>query len=217
MKLKRKLINFWKNSFLFLSIQKMINAYFIKKLKNSNFTILCSNCIGGCIYHRLEQQFLSPTVNCFMTTQDFIQFCVHLDYYLEQELHFIQSAHNYPVGQLRGVDKIPTITIHFNHDEHEESAMQDWNRRKARINRNNLYIILYMLDGVTIEEVKLLEKCTCNNKVLLTSKPIPEISWSYHIEPVYRSQYPFSYLGKDILGLRTFEKKFDFVGFLNKK
>lgn len=217
MSLKRKIINYWKNCSIFLCIQKIINSHFIKKLHNQDFTILCPNCIGGCIYHRLEQQFRSPTVNCFMKTPDFVPFCLYLDYYLEQELHFVESSTNYPVAQLEGNGEIPTITIHFNHNDCEEGARNDWNRRKARINKENLYIILYMTDGVTIEEVKKLDPYPCNNKVVFSSKPVPEISWSFYIEPNFRSQYPYAYLGKDAFGIRDYEKKFDFVGFLNRK
>ena len=217
MLLKRKLINYWKNCALFQYIQKLVNSHYIKKLHNNNFTILCPNCIGGCIYHRLEQQFKSPTVNCYMTSPEFVQFCLHLDYYLKQELRFIESTHDYPVAQLEGTGTIPTITIHFNHDKQEDRARNNWNRRKIRINKDNLYIILYMTDGISVEEVKLLENYPCTNKVLLTAKPIPEIKWAHYIAPNFRSQYPFSYLGKNIIGLRDYEKKFDFIAFLNKK
>ena len=44
-----------------------------KRLKNQDFTILCSNCIGGTIYHRLGLQFRSPTVNLWMHQRDFLQ------------------------------------------------------------------------------------------------------------------------------------------------
>lgn len=217
MSLKYKIISYWKNCFVFQYIQKLVNAYFIRKLRNSNFTILCPNCIGGCIYHRLEHQFLSPTVNCYMTSRDFVQFCLHLDYYLGQELCFVTSPYPYPLAELRGTDSIPTITIHFNHDVYEECAKNDWNRRKARINKDNLYIILYMIDGISFEEVKMLENYPCNNKVLLTSRPIPKVSWSHYIKPNMRSHYPFAYLGKNVFGIRDYERKFDFVSFLNQK
>lgn len=217
MSLKRRIIESWKNCGLFLWIQKRINAFFMKKLENKDFTILCPNCIGGCIYHRVEQQFKSPTVNCHMSAQDFIQFCLHLDYYLAQELQFVEGLRDHPVAQLVGCGSIPTITIFFNHSEHKACAQEDWNRRKARIHKENLYIIYYMTDGLTVEEAKKLENYPCNNKVLFTSRPLPEVPWSYYIKPNFHSQYPYSYLGKNVLGIRDYERKFDFISFLNKK
>lgn len=51
--MKRRVIEIWKKSKIYQIIDNMISAGFRKRLKNDNFTILCSNCIGGVIYHRL--------------------------------------------------------------------------------------------------------------------------------------------------------------------
>lgn len=215
--MKQKLKQLWLNSGLFRLIDGLISKHFRKRLKNDGFTILCSNCVGGVLYHRLGKEFLSPTVNLYFTNPDFVEFCLHLDYYLEQKLCFIETEHKYPVAQLRGNgDEIPTVTVYFNHDSVNEEAERKWERRKTRINRDNLYIILYKLDGITIEQIKRLESVKCRNKVILTAKPLPEISWSHYIRPKMRSQYPYSYLGKDVFGMRHIEKAFDFVTFLNE-
>ena len=193
----------WMESRLFKWIDSQISKSFRKRLKNDNFTILCSNCIGGTIYHRLGKRFLTPTINLYIPQPDFVQFCLHLDYYLAQEIHFVESGNKYPVGELRGdgADK-RTITIHFNHDRDPENARQKWDDRKARIVRDNLYIIVYNTDGVTVDELKELEQVPCRNKVVLTAKPLPEISWSFYIKPVMSHSFPYAYLGKDVLQRR---------------
>ena len=84
--MKRRVIELWKKSRIYHLIDNMISASFQRRLKNDNFTILCSNCIGGVIYHRLGKQFLSPTINMFFSQPDFVSFCMHLDYYLQQKL-----------------------------------------------------------------------------------------------------------------------------------
>ena len=202
--MRKKIIQFWKYSKIYQIIDNMISASFRKRLKNDNFTILCSNCIGGVIYHRLGKQFLSPTINMFFSQPDFVSFCMHLDYYLQQKLHFINTKFNYPVAELRGDWTIPTITLNFNHAS------------DVRINRKNLYVILYKLDGLTVEQAKQLEYFPCKNKVLLTAEKLSEISWAYYIKPNERQQYASAYLGRDVFGKRWFEKKWDFVDFLNK-
>lgn len=210
-------VSLWKNSRLFHWIDQQISKHFRKKLKNDRFTILCSNCIGGVIYHRLGKQFLSPTVNMFFSQPDFVAFCLHLDHYLGQELCFLQTERPHPVAILPGDGKdIPNITLYFNHDREPEEAREKWNARKQRIVRDNLYIILYNLDGVTIEQLKKLETVPCRNKVLLTCRPVPEIPWSVYIKPIESHRYAYSYLEKDIFGVRYYEKKFDFVSFLNQ-
>lgn len=147
---------------------------------------------------------------------DFVSFCMHLDYYLQQKLHFINTKINYPVAELRGDRTIPTITLNFNHASDSKEAEELWERRKVRINRKNLYVILYKLDGLTVEQAKQLEHFPCKNKILLTAEKLPEISWAYYIKPNERQQYASAYLGRDVFGKRWFEKKWDFVDFLNK-
>lgn len=214
--MKRKMIEWWKNSKLFNLMDRLISKHFRKKLKNDNFTILCSNCVGGTLYHRLGKEFLSPTINLFLTNPDFAEFCLHLDYYLEQKLHFIETEFNYPVAELLGDGAgIPTITIKFNHDHAEEEAEAKWERRKARINRDNMYIMLYNTDGITVEQLKRLEQVKCKNRVVFTAEPLPEISWSYYIKPNMRYKYPYAYLGKDVFGVRHIEKAFAYVEFFN--
>ncbi len=211
-----KIKNIYISSFIYRIIDQAVSRHFRKRLRNKEFTILCSNCIGGVIYHRLGSKFYSPTVNMFFSQPDFVDFCVNLEYYLGQKLCFISSDEGYPIAELRGNGDISTIRLNFNHSKSNEEAEEKWNERKERIRRDNLYIILYMLDGLTVEKVKELENVKCNNKVLLTSRHLPEISWSHYIKPNERQKYASSYLGKDIFGVRYFEKEFDFVSFLNK-
>ena len=212
--------NTLRESFIVRRIETFHRNRFLKRLENDNFTILCSNCIGGLIYHRLGKQFLSPTVNLFILQKDFVEFCCHLDFYLAQELEFAHNGEfnvNYPVAYLRGNgEDIPDVPVHFNHYASEADAAEKWNSRKARICRDNMYIILYMLDGLTIEDAKRLEQVPCKNKVLLTAKPLPEISWSHYIKPIMRHKIPYAYLEKSLFGVRYYERKFDFISFLNQ-
>lgn len=45
--MKRRIIEIWKKSKIYQIIDNIISSGFRKRLKNDNFTILCSNCIGG--------------------------------------------------------------------------------------------------------------------------------------------------------------------------
>ena len=143
----------WQRSILFKTIEKQINKKFQKRLKNDNFTILCPNCIGGCIYHRLGKKFLSPTINMWMTQPDFVKFLLHLDEYLEEPIVFLPTDESSPSGKIGGKSEIPEIILHFNHASSNEEAGAQWNIRKGRINKENLYIIMYNLDGVTVDQL----------------------------------------------------------------
>lgn len=206
----------WRASRPYRWCDRQISKKMQKKLRVEDFSILCSNCIGGTIYHRFGKQFKSPTVNLCFTQGDFIRFCLHLEHYLAAPLVFVESDAPYPVAKLPGDGKdIPEIQILFNHYKTPEQAREKWNERKQRILWDRLYIILYNLDDVTVEELRSLESVPCRNRVVLTCTPLPEISWSHYIKPVMSQQYPFAYLGKDLLGRRYYEKKFDVAGFLN--
>jgi uncharacterized protein (DUF1919 family) len=215
-RIREKVAAKWVASFPYRKINQLVSKKFQRRLTNKDFTILCSNCIGGVIYHRLGKQFLSPTINMYISQPDFISFCVHLDYYLNKELEFVQNGYGCPTAHLEGDGRdIPTITVLFIHEKEESVARKNWERRKARIRWDNLYIIMYKLDGVTVEELRQIEYVRCNNKVVLTATPLPEVSWSYYIKPNMHHSSPYSYLNKDIFGIRLFEKRFDFVSFLN--
>lgn len=211
-----KLILFWKRTKLFSLIDSLISQYYRRRIKNDNFTILCSNCVGGILYHRLGKKFLTPTINMWIPQPDFVEFCVHLDYYLAQDPQFIESNQSFPVGQLIGDgENIPSITLNFNHDKVAEEARAKWNERKKRIVRDNMYIMMYKLDGVTVEQLKRLENVPCRNKVVFTAKPLPAIPWSVCIKPIMTHRDPYNYLEKDMFGVRYLEKKFDYISFLN--
>lgn len=206
----------WRSSKLYQRIEQQISKKMRRRLEVEDFSILCSNCIGGTIYHRFGKQFKSPTVNLCFSQGDFIRFCLHLDHYLAESLCFIKTDAPYPVAKLPGDGReIPEIRILFNHYKTPEQAEEKWEERKKRILWDRLYIILYNLDGVTTEELRSLESIPCRNRVVFTCTPLPEISWSYYIKPVMSQQYPFAYLGKDLFGRRYYEKKFDIAGFLN--
>lgn len=180
-----------------------------KKLKNDNFSIICSNCIGGVIYHRLGKQFLSPTINLWMNQKDFLKMALDLRWYMSKELVFIKGEYDYPIGLLGDVK------IYFNHSKTEEEARKNWERRKTRINYDNLYIIMYDRNGLTNEDFDALSKIDCKNRIVLSTEENDKYPFinklKSHPEKVNGPQC----LDKDVFGIRTFEKQWDYVDWLN--
>lgn len=195
-----------------ITVRKFFDYSFEKrirrKLKNDRFSILCSTCIGGIIYHRLGKEFLSPTINMWMDQKEFLIFLENLDEALEQELVFIKTKYDHPVAQL--TTKGGSVNLYFNHDKTEEEANRNWTKRKARIDRDNLFIIMYELDGITEEDIRRLEKIKCKNKIVLSAHK-HDIPYVLTIKPKGATNY----LVSDRFGRRPFEKKFDFVKWLN--
>ena len=85
---------------------------------------------------------MSPTIGLYFYAEDYVKFCSKLEYYLEQELKFIdasESSHTEDVKKKKcPIGKLDDIEIVFLHYKSEEEAFQKWERRKERINMKNI-------------------------------------------------------------------------------
>lgn len=201
-------------SYMNLQIGKYINRKFEEdcrnRIHNKDFSIICSTCIGGVIYHRLNMPFLSPTINLWLYQGDFIRFIRDIRHYISQDLMFTSSEWDFPVA------KLDDVQIMFNHAKDAEEAKNDWNKRCSRINYDNLYIILYDRDGISEQDIRCLSDVPCKRLVVLSEREYPDINYVKTIHKPKRSRpNDCTFLDKDRFGLRTFEKQFDFVGWLN--
>lgn len=180
-----------------------------RRLKNHDFTILCSNCAGGIICHRLGLPFRSPTVNLWLHQRDFLKLAANLKEYMSCDLEFVDSKeYDHPVARLKD------ITIYFNHSKSEQEAETDWNRRKARINYENLFLLMYDREGMTLEELRKIEQIPCRGKIVFSDRKHPELDYVVTMKPTDRPNGA-QCLDPDWLGLRTFERHFDYVKWLN--
>lgn len=181
-----------------------------KRLKNNEFSIISSNCIGTFIYYDLELPYRSPTINLSIGMNDFVKMAENLRWYMEQE--FIQAETNEvcPVGLLGDVK------IRFIHYKTFEEAVWKWNERKKRINWDNLFIAGAEKDGCTYETIRRFEQLPYKNKVIFTRVRYPEFPSAYYIKGFEKEKE---------LGVITFFKQqflkrrylddFDYVKFLN--
>lgn len=137
-------INYYKNQF----IENAYSIYAKRKLRHCKFTIICNNCFGGHIYETLKRPYNTPTVGLYIFAEDYIKFIENLEMYLNEDLKFIKKSrfkechkeHNekkYPIGLLSN-----NLEIHFLHYKTEEEAKSKWNRRRARIDKDNLLILM---------------------------------------------------------------------------
>lgn len=101
-------------------------------------TIISRDCLGGILYDRLGAQFSSPTINLFMTNEDFILFCLNLKLFLESDLEE-ETSPDYPVGVIRTARG--KIHLYFMHYSSFEEAKECWERRKKRVNYSNIKVI----------------------------------------------------------------------------
>ena len=197
------------------TISKFRNSKKKEKLRNQNFTILSSNCIGGVIYHKLGLRFLSPTINLWFKPNDFLKFIENLEYYLKTEILIESRSSNlgYPVGILGEGDR--KIYLYFQHYNSFDEAKRKWNSRKKRVNLENLFIIMTDRDGADEEDLKEFDQLCFKNKIVLTGKEYPNIKSALLMNGCVENGHLGNVFKTNFLTGKSKLDDFDFVSFLN--
>lgn len=152
----RTLLLFFKSIFI-ISLFNLVT-------RNRKVSIISQNCLGGLLYHDIKMKFYSPTINLFFSSDDFIKFVLNLDYYLSLDLKF-ESNPTYPIAAL------DDITIHFLHYKNKQEALNFWEKRKKRINKNDVLVLMTDRDNFNQNSFNQFDKIkynkllfTCNEK-----------------------------------------------------
>jgi uncharacterized protein (DUF1919 family) len=185
-----------------------------RRLSNQSPTIISSNCIGGVILHDLGLPFLTPTINMFMSTHDFVKFARYLDSYIGEAGSLAEidnGGRSYPMGRLGDID------IHFVHYPDFATAKTKWCERSMRIRHDNIFIMATNRDGCARPDMDAFESLPYANKVMFTNRPFQELPSTFYI-PGFEGDGEVGDLTR-ISGLlgRRFVDSFDYVSFLNRK
>ena len=189
------------------------------RLKNHNFTIISNDCWGGGVYEDLHLPYTTPTVAVGFYGTCYLEFLENFNEVLNGDLFFvteskypeindrrIKNQNFYPIGL------IGTIELHFEHNKTKEEALEKWNRRKARINFDNIFIKYSDRNNCTLDLMKRFDKLPFKNKVLFSSKKIKGIK-----SVVFLNHYKNQPFIGDIYSDRwAYRKDFDVVKWLNK-
>lgn len=112
------------------------------KLIENPLTIFSDDCWGGYIYHELCMKFYSPLINMYMEYESYIKFLENPAYYFEQQLVMLRDGNIreniFPIGSLGGGKR--NIELCFNHSLSFAEAEMLWNKRRERINYNNIFV-----------------------------------------------------------------------------
>lgn len=181
-------------------------------LKNSDFSVVCNNCVGAMVTHDFRQPLNSPTVNLFIPFPDYVTFLENMRFYLQQEIIDITGRSPYPIGEISG-----GVKIHFLHYNTFEEARSAWMRRRGRIDFNNLYVVLVERDGCTHNDLLRFDRLPFKHKVAIVHKPYTDIKNKFYFKG-YENDNQVGLITdwKNKLGKRIYDK-FDWVGWLNCK
>ena len=192
-------------------LQKRINEKNRRRLRNTNPTIVASNCTGGFLYHWLGLEFRSPFINLYMTPDDFLTALENFDEFINTPIvESDDNRWNYPVG----IGAFDT-KIHFMHYKTFEDAIEAWERRKKRIDKNNMCVILSNWGGC-VAQLARFERLPFVSKVVFTDIEYPEFKSSFCLKG-YNCKNKANgnvYATQKVNGKRYIDQ-FDYVGMLN--
>lgn len=129
------------------------------------------------MYRYFGLSYSSPTVGLYFYTPEYIRFLRNIKYYLSLELKFIpvsESRYNdilvskqilsSPIGVL---DDVEIVFLHYHS---EEEAMEKWNRRKKRLNLDNLIVKMSEQNLCTPELLKEFDALPYKHKFVFVHK-----------------------------------------------
>lgn len=165
-------------------LKKILAIFYRIGLHNRDFTILSNNCWGGMVYDRYALQYRTPTIGLWMLPKDFIKFLSNIDFYLNLELKQISYKEFHGVDLLIErkksgrytfelddmiIGRLGDVDIVFLHYSSFADACLKWNKRKQRINRQNLIIKFNDQNGCTSDDFNEFQKLSYENKLFFTS------------------------------------------------
>lgn len=145
-------------------IRKIISPFRKVGLHNTNFTILSNNCWGGFIYDYFGLPYATPTIGLYFSSDDFIKFVENIPYYLNCELLPCEGTEKCKV---RG--RLGDIYLNFVHYDSFEEALDKWNRRKQRVNFNNLLVKFNDQNDFHAINFQKFYDCKYKNKIFFTA------------------------------------------------
>jgi uncharacterized protein (DUF1919 family) len=168
------------------------------------------------VYYHLGLKYQSPTVNLFFKKDEYLTFLSSMREYLNAELAEVtDSDRSYPVGEL--VHDGKAVRVYGMHYKNFEHLKQKWDKRKTRMDFNNLFVVLTAL-VFTKEDAEVFDSLPYENKLVITGKS--EVKRQYVVcnRTLRKKNYD---IGRFVQYDSRFSVKkpmdnIDYVGFLNK-
>ncbi|GHU07663.1 hypothetical protein FACS189431_2590 [Alphaproteobacteria bacterium] len=190
----------------------------LKPLKNKNFTMITNNCLAGRIYHDLGLEFRTPIINLWIDHSDFLLFVENMHEFIQNGIltQNKNSDKKYPVGFL--VSKVVgKIEINFMHYDSFMKAKGDWERRKKRINWDDVRVVFDWNRDTPIEKsfVKRFSQLPYKHKTILCGEYGKYLT---KLERLYSSDNfrPGKWIEVDPATGKPYYWQFDFVRFINR-
>ena len=202
--------------------RERLNKYFassrLSKVlpENRNFTIISNDCWAGHVYRYFGLPYNTPTIGVGFFADDYLKFVKNLKYYLSKDLEMILPEESKHWNQIRNQGKmfqvcpyarIDDIEVRFSHYNSFEEVKEKWDKRRERMNWNNLIIKMSEHNDCTIEHLKSFDALDYDKKLVFTTR-----DYGLKSQVIYKE-----YEGKDdiINGTAHFRKYVDLIKLVN--
>lgn len=152
-----------------------------KAIDSGTFTILSNNCWGGLVYESYDLPKQSPTVGLYFMAEEYLKFLGNLEHYLSCPMTFVKpedARHKdfysqdsrfgtFPIAR---VDDVEIAMLHYHS---EEEAVQKWERRCKRVDREKLLVKMNDQNGCTEAHARAFLELPYKNKVFFTVNDWP--------------------------------------------
>jgi len=191
-------------------------------LKNTNFTIISNNCWGGTVYRDYGLEYYSPTVGMYFFAEEYIKFLRNIRSYMTMEPHFIDFTkskyYNYMLENNHETNiliaLIGDVEIVFLHYKSKEEAFNKWERRKKRINWDNMIVKFNDQNLCTEELINEFDKMNFKNKICFTAKPYNNLNTVIVFDEFLNEHYVLSDTKKKIY--RKYINTTKYINFMNR-
>lgn len=194
---------------------RIVDRAYRKRLKNTNFTIISNDCTAGCMCKDLKVRMNSPTRNFYFNADDYIKFCQNLEYYLSLLPEIYQGGYN-GYGKEFLMASLGDLKLFLVHYHSVEQCAEEWERRRERVNRDNLIFLMNDRNFCTEEHIKAFDELPFEHKVCLTHIRYPQYKSALYIpgsendsclKPLMDYVHPWY--------VERYYDRFDFVAWLN--
>jgi len=204
--------------------RKSILSKYKKQLTNKDFSLITQNCIGGVMYSSLGIEFLSPTINMFIEDENFVKLVENLEYYMSipataKQDKFVDPIDNSIVYPKISVGDLELCCLHY---KDCNDAIAAWERRRKRINLDNVFVIANTWNLHDNEQlIKRLTE-TKYKTVILTDGDYPFKEciklkgdfWAKDKRGIIRPNVTDF---DKYTGYKYYEEQFDFINWLNQR
>lgn len=162
------------------------------KIIQSRVSIVANTCWGGLTYHSLYMEFLSPFINLTIAPDEYLKMLADFQYYMQQDLVMVKDRDcgGNPIG------KLDDIHINFVHYRNFSEAQECWKRRMKRLNYDNLFVVMPIMDQRASD---IFQKLEIERKVGFCGSEAYAAANIYYI-----SDYESSTEAKSAFGVRGF-------------